>query len=362
MNDSTAPQIRLNPHMLYLARSAAGETQTSMSEKLGVSQGWLSKIEDGLIPTLDRGIVERLGKVTGFPASFFQQEGTRRPLREAFYRRKKAVPKGDIWRAEALINIRRLQIETLLRKSDVTAALQLPHLDVDEFAGGASEIARQVRYFWRVPGGPIENLIVWAERAGIVVCDFDFGIDDIDGISILCDGGTPLVLLNHKKPATRCRFTLAHEIGHLIMHSLPRPNMESEAHEFASEFLMPENDIRQYLFPLDLNRLAQLKLRWKVSMQAILMRAKSLGVMKDSYYKFMMMKLSQAGYRKVEPYDQDIPRERPALFERLIRVHKVDWGYSDEDLASMLHTTVESLRSLVADENSHSFRVVRLAE
>lgn len=346
--------------MLYLARSAAGETQTSLAEKLGVSQGRLSKIEDGLTATVDASLVERIADITGFPLSFFQQEGARRPLREGFYRRRKAVAKQDIWRAEALINVRRLQVEALLRKADVAAAVQLPHLDCEDFPGGPSEIARQVRYFWRMPAGPVENLTACAERAGIIVCDFDFGISEIDGISILCDGGTPLILLNQNKPMPRSRFTLAHELGHLIMHSVPTANMEAQAHEFASEFLLPERDIRQYLYPLDLNRLTQLKLRWKVSMQAILMRAKAIGAMKESYFKFLMMKMSQSGYRKVEPYDSDIPREETALFSELIRVHKVDLGYSNEELATVMHTFPESLSSLMTRGEQCSFRIVRL--
>ena len=69
--------------------------------------------------------------------------------------------------------------------------------------------------------------------------------------------------------------TLAHELGHLVMHRFPSPDMENEAHAFASAFLMPAGDIRPYLQSrrIDLQLLASLKPEWRVSMQSIIMRA-----------------------------------------------------------------------------------------
>jgi Zn-dependent peptidase ImmA (M78 family) len=85
---------------------------------------------------------------------------------------------------------------------------------------------------------------------------------------------------NVEQPADRMRFTLAHELGHLVMHhDQPTQSMEQEANEFASAFLMPARDIRPHFARrVDLRLFAELKPVWRVSMASLLMRARSLGI------------------------------------------------------------------------------------
>ena len=92
------------------------------------------------------------------------------------------------------------------------------------------------------------------------------------------------------------RATLAHELGHVVMHRIPRAEMDQEAFDFASEFMMPELEIRPELFPVNMDKLIRLKMKWRVAIQWILKWANRMGVLKDSYYRVLMMKISEMGW------------------------------------------------------------------
>src|SRR5262249_30585164 len=135
-----------------------------------------------------------------------------------------------------------------------------------------------VRAMWNLPPGPIANLVGTIEAAGGIVLRWPFGTPKIDGISRWAPGLPPVFFLNDQIPMDRARLTLAHELGHMILHDAPFPEMEPEANEFAREFLMPSREIRRRLEGCNLYKLSTLKPYWKVSMAALLYAAEELSV------------------------------------------------------------------------------------
>src|ERR1700730_1023199 len=115
-------------------------------------------------------------------------------------------------------------------------------MDAEDYNGDVSVIAGLLRRSWGIPNGPVENLTTAIEAAGGVVLRRSFGTSKIDAMSKWAPGEPPLFFINSEIPADRCRYTLAHEIGHIVMHQVPTPDMEGEADRFAEEFLMPEKD------------------------------------------------------------------------------------------------------------------------
>ena len=144
----------------------------------------------------------------------------------------------------------------------------------------------------------------------------------------------PIFFINKDTPSDRLRFTLAHEIGHVVMHRHPTNNMEGEANQFASEFLMPRREILPDLTPFSLERALRLKLKWKVSIAALIMRAFDLDVITKSQKRRYFTQLSAAGYRITEPVS--IPDETPSIIRQLIKVCQCDHGYSIAGLCRML--------------------------
>jgi Zn-dependent peptidase ImmA (M78 family) len=142
---------------------------------------------------------------------------------------------------------------------------------------------------------------------------------------------------NSAMPVDRMRYTVAHELAHLILHSLPRADMESEADRFAAEFLMPEADIKPQLRRVTLELLASLKRVWRVSMAALLRRAHQLHTVSAATYQRMWRIFSANGWRRREPPELDLSPESPSTLKELIRFHREDLGYSPSHLGQILH-------------------------
>jgi Zn-dependent peptidase ImmA (M78 family) len=101
---------------------------------------------------------------------------------------------------------------------------------------------------------------------------------------------------------------LSHELGHLVMHRFPSPQMESEANEFASALLMPRNEVTIALRgKLDLGRLAALKPEWRVSMQALLYRAQRLGLVGQQQAGWLWRQFNTNRIKLREPPELDFP-------------------------------------------------------
>ncbi len=154
------------------------------------------------------------------------------------------------------------------------------------------------------------------------------------------------MFVNRESPRDRLRFSLAHELGHMVMHTLPSPNIEDEADRFAAEFLMPERDIRSDLHDLTLPRLVLLKRYWRVSMAAILKRAEDIGTITANQARYLWQQMGRAGYRTREPVELDVDGEQPALLQELVRIHQRELGYSRKDMHYLLALNDEELDAI----------------
>ena len=159
------------------------------------------------------------------------------------------------------------------------------------------------------------------------------------------------------------RFTLAHELGHITMHQKsPNPEIERQANEFASEFLMPERDIKPYLIDISIDKLASLKPFWKVSMSALLKRAVDLQMVTPRHSRTLWMQLSSAGYKSREPSELDLPKEPPTLLKEIINTYVNDMGYKTKELATMLHLFENEIQDLYFDKFDNAEQLIKEAE
>ena len=321
-----------NPQMVSLARESRGLTQSELARQLGVSQGYISKVESSLLEPTDE-ILRRLGSLLDYPESFFFiPDPIYGPgVTEFWHRKRRAATSRQMRQIYAEINKRVIHVERLLRAAEIPE--KFSRLDLDEFDNPA-DVARAVRSEWQMPDGPVTSVIDAIERAGGIVFRCAFPTRLVDGVSRWLPGLPPLFFINDTLPADRERLTLAHELGHLIMHRTPSATMEDEAFEFAGEFLMPERDIRPQLSNLTLPRLAALKAEWRVSMGALITHATRLGTITQRQSRYLWMQMARAGYRRNEPPELDFPKEEPRLLRELFHLHHKDFGYSLRDLSA----------------------------
>lgn len=263
-------------------------------------------------------------------------------------------------RVVAEFNVRLGHARIFLQNVDFEPELRLPHYDADDYTGRIDEIATMVRRAWYIPRGPIKSLMDYIERAGILVVLSDMEDARIDGASYQVPGLPPVIFLNKGLSGDRQRFTLAHELGHIIMHTFPTPNMEKEADEFAAELLMPKADIAPQLSGMSLQKAAQLKPYWKVSMGALIVRAKTLGKINAGAASYLWRQMSMRGYRTREPESLDIAPEKTSLVDALVRNLTDVMGYSNNDLEHALHLRYAELAKLYDLEPEPQKRTLRL--
>jgi Zn-dependent peptidase ImmA (M78 family) len=255
----------------------------------------------------------------------------------AMLRGKADVTSRELDMITAELNIRLMHLTRFLEGVDFQAKTNIPTLDVEQY-GSPDKIAATVRAHWGVPTGPVKNLTQLLERAGVVIAWSKLGGTEVSGVTFRVPGKPPIILLNEFHPADRMRFTLAHELGHLVMHRFPTANMEDEANRFGSAFLMPEAEIRAAFYgrEVSLRELAGMKPEWKVAMQAILVRASSLSLVSSNRARYLWSQISTKGWRLQEPAELDFPREVPTILSRIVSSYTSDLGYSIEQLARML--------------------------
>ncbi|QDV91789.1 Helix-turn-helix domain protein [Phycisphaerae bacterium RAS2] len=331
-------EMQFNPDMLTLAREARGLSQTELAEDIGITQGKLSKYESGLL-AVSREDLQDLCRVLNFPESFFRQPDRLTGCGSVcnFFRKRQSMGIRQLRKIQAETNLLRLQFKQLMYRAEIDSPLKLHRMDIADYDGGAEQIAQLVRASWNMPLGPIANLTEAVETVGGVVFQCDFGTNKVDAISNWSSGMPPLFFVNATAPADRKRYSLCHEIGHLIMHYVPTNNQEAEADRFASEFLMPAREIASELHDLTIPRLAALKQYWKVSMAALIRRAYDLEKISERSYRHLFTKLSALGYRKSEP--SPLPEEKPRLVSDILQMYKSYHGYSNRELAALVHLT-----------------------
>src|SRR5262249_10300310 len=160
------------------------------------------------------------------------------------------------------------------------------------------------RHLWGLPLGPVRSVVGEIERAGGIIFRCGFNTMKVDAISQWPPDAPelpPVFFVNEDIPGDRMRWTLAHELGHIVMHHLPTDDPEGEADRFASEFLMPGREIVAELNPFSLHRAAALKPYWKISMAALVRRAHDLKCISNRKYEYLNTQLAKLGYKKCEP-------------------------------------------------------------
>lgn len=299
---------------LMLARKQKQLSMRDLAEMAGLSANAISKYETGKAVPRPSTLL-RLGRALGAKAEFFLRENTV-DLAVPAYRKHSKMGKREQESVEANIREvmeRYLQIEAIRPTvSGMNSALPSYEVSTPE---DAEEAADSLRNTWDLGTDSIDSLCGVLESRGVRVVVLD-GPDRFDGLCGLVNGSIPVVAYNGRLPGDRQRFTLAHELGHLVLTT----DDESLAHRFAGAFLVPRTAVYRELgsqrIGLNLEELKLLKRKYGMSIQAWVMRAYQLGVISDSSRQRTFRRLSMLGMRTVEP--GEVPQERPERMELLV--------------------------------------------
>lgn len=345
-----------NKDMLILAREFRGYTQKELVEKLeGISQGHLSKLELG-VHDISENVIKQLSLALNLPKSFFTQNKAHYGLPLSIngnFRKKQSLSKKNHLKIKGLINIILYNIEDLLQRNTFKSKLldlEIKYKNTNNNQENSKilnfadkkKIAKIVNIVKQALNikldTPIENVVKVMEQNQILIIDVNFNTDLVDGFSYWI-GDIPVIFVSRNISGDRQRFTILHELGHIILHkNYFNEQMEAEANYFASEFLLPESGIKQDLNYITLEKLANLKIKWKASMSAILMRAKDLQVINDYIYKTLFINMSKSGYRKVEPV--------VVAYEDIFTMKNIINNIKDNNIEEILHLNQNTIKEI----------------
>lgn len=330
-----------------MAREARGINQGELAGMLDLTNAYMSKIERGdAVLTPDN--LAKVAVATRFPQSFFFQAGDIIAENLSF-RKRETVAQKLITPITAKANIIRLQAQFLTEQLGIKHE-HLPAIEVTDEASPA-EIAKEVRKKWRVKFPVIDSMTQVLEDHGIAVSTFPFVTERVDSRCLLTDNKQPVIFMNSQMLGDRQRFSLAFELGHLVMHTFfPVPlerSINHEANQFAAEFLMPEDDIRKdFKGDITVPLLGELKRKWKVSMIALLYRADDLGFTTPNQKKYLLQQFNQLQIRRREPVELDVPLEQPKLLRRWVAELKDKMKLNTAQMAELLHLNTDDFIEL----------------
>jgi Zn-dependent peptidase ImmA (M78 family)/transcriptional regulator with XRE-family HTH domain len=302
------------------ARELNNLTQSELAKRVGCNQSAIAHFEnDRTLPSNE--ILKAIAEITGVLPRFFEREPTYGfSLGSLSYRSRRSLTKKEEAKAYQYAFAMYEQARYLSGK------LSFPPLRLPRVSERPILSARVTRAsLGLAPDKPISRLVNTFEYNGGLVFVTPFPMFKIDAFSgwATLDIDRPIIIVSCNIPGDRMRFSVAHEIGHLVMHAAPKGTMivmEKEANAFAAEFLMPEDTIESDLLaPITLTSIAQLKPKWGVSMQALIYRAHDLKIITDRQYRYLFEQLSAKGWRTREPSNLDVPIEAPQAFSKMVQ-------------------------------------------
>ncbi len=337
------------PTRLHQARTFRGLSLSELAEKLEISRQAVGRMEQGTLKVSANTLV-KISNILDFPIHFFSKELKPNSTESgAVFFRTRSIPqkKRDSYKMKMKLYADEL-VGTLQDYFDLPL-LNIPQYEKERSYEGYTiedmeDVAMSVRTAWNIGSAPIRNLMNVMQRNGIIIFKMDLGTTD--GFS-QWSNGVPIVVVNEKSNYFRTRFSLAHELGHLLLHSdvkdedSARREIEAEANAFAGSFLMPDCSFQKDVRTTTLNDLFPLKKRWGVSIASIVYRLHKLGYITEERYKGLNVQLSSRGWRKSEPFDDVYEDEEPKLFQECVKILLEESIISKADLIEQIALSPE---------------------
>lgn len=322
-----------NGERLKIARMWRNLSATQLADLTGFSRQTISMLENGKLMNPEFATVQKLSEKLEFPVTFFLEE-TKINLNESTTYFRSLLTTNKKYRVEQEEKIKFIAIVyNMLSEYLEFEKVNLPQIPTNATPQEAANILRE---YWGLGNRPIENIVYLAESNGLIVTDFETATGDVDAFShkITSDDMETYLIgySKNKRTAARIHFDVAHEIGHILLHNWREDlecidkeefkEIELQAHAFASAFLLPEDEFRKDISPYATNLAyyTELKKTWKVSIAAMIRRAKDLDIITADDYSRLMRNMQKQGIRKIEPLDDELVTAEPSLLRQAIKI------------------------------------------
>ncbi|MCY4623399.1 MAG: XRE family transcriptional regulator [Chloroflexi bacterium] len=342
---------------LKLARSASGLSLRELSDRIHnrVSAQAIGKYErnesmpsSGVLIALADALWISVNYLTGNP-SISLQSVEFRAKGIASKKEEDRIKATVLHKLERYLTIERiLNLPSIHWQEPMSAPYPVTHdlLEVDRAAS-------RLRNDWGLGNNPIPDMAELMEDRGVKVLFCE--LSGVDGLTaqVLGEGlqEAHVIVVNLDHTRDRQRFTIAHEIGHMVLDVTPGIDKEKAAYRFAGAFLMPEEvlwaKIGKHRSAIDWKELLALKLVFGISVQAITYRCKDLGIISQALMGRLFDIFEENGWRS-PPYREplDILDSPFGRFERLCLRALAERAISESKASELLERAVSDLDAL----------------
>lgn len=259
---------------------------------------------------------------------------------------------------EGRTELARLAASRILEEVELDPHLPWPSID-DPLGDVPEDAASDLRRVWRIPPGPIVNLIEFVEAAGAIVLRVDFGHPKVEAAYAhpRRDSKRWILVNTYTEDWARQRLTLAHELGHAVLHHWDAFNVpdergrEAQAYRFALAFTVPADE-----FILDIAHTSRrwddflrLRHKWGISAAALARRAHDLGLLNANAYRKINITRRSRGHWNHESGD-DAPIERPSIFPQAVGLLREHAGWTDSMFSDTAALPYPRLSELLPDD------------
>jgi len=332
------------------ARRLNGLSLQDLADALGVSKQMISKYEQGQSnPTSEKLI--QLAKLFKVKADYFFRPH-QVEIGQVNFRKKASFSSK---KQDSLKERIRLEMENYLWIEDI---LQIDYSFENSIYGmkinSADDVVNAVsklRNDWKIGMDPIHNLIQLLEDQEIKVIELHDVEDSFDGLATFVNDKYPVIVVNGHYTVEQKRFTLLHELGHLLMNLPECDHKEEEnfCNLFAGEFLFPRDMLIYEFGParnsISFEELGAMQGKYGISIQAIMYRLVDAGIIHENkrtvFYKTLNAKpeLKRA---------IDLPRfatpEKSERFQQLVYRALSQQNISISKASSLLNRSISELR------------------
>jgi len=154
------------------------------------------------------------------------------------------------------------------------------------------DVAKILRKKWKFENTPIYDLISFLEDLGVKIFEVS---EDEDFVGFSCFvKSNPIIVINaHSTDISRRRFTVLHELAHLLLvfaETEKKENIERFCDQFAGAMLLPEEILKSYInttVSITLEELKRIKGKYGISVLAILVRMVNVRLISwDKYHQW----------------------------------------------------------------------------
>lgn len=389
MNFNNIDNINNNDILGYRikeARIARGYTADELAKTIGVTKQSVSKYENNQAKISLENVV-KLSEELDFPIEFFMKKKEydsnldgESPI---FFRSLRNTTKKIKYSLAQYI----LFIEEFY--SYFSKYIEFPKFNIceninDNYKIGCSDehiemVALQLRDHWGLGNGPIGNMTKILEKNGAIITRFEIKTHKVDAFSTITGSGTPIIVLSSdKNSAVRSRMDLAHELGHIVLHSKLSSKevqenytiIEEEAKKFAGAFLLPDKEFSNDIYSINIDKFVYLKSKWKVSIAGMVVRANQLNLITNDQQTYLFKRISAKKWRIQEPLDDTIEYEKPSILReatellfdnKIISVEQLvrDLAFSRSEIERLCFLEEGYLSAKCNDKNKLFLRIVK---